>query len=128
MATRSELVGDASYMHLREVELMRQSKELKSENSRLKEQLEILSQEFRQFKQDMYDEKIGRSPKQVKDTATSPLNLPLFTGASLPVGSRPAAIDYGGRKEDAQQHIPPQQERGPLPTAGILCRREGGNG
>lgn len=53
LATRSELAGDLTYMHLREVELTRQTKELKSENERLRKQLESLNAEFRQFKQDV---------------------------------------------------------------------------
>lgn len=55
LATRSELAGDPAYMHLREVELTRQMKELESKNERLKKQLESLNAEFRQFKQDVHD-------------------------------------------------------------------------
>lgn len=125
LATRSELVGDASYMHLRETELTRQAKELKNENSRLKEQLDTLNREFRQFRQDVHDGKIGGAPKKTKDMATSPHGLPIFA-ASVPAGSRPTNAVYD-RQDEGSGYAQALRERELPPVPGGILRRRRGS-
>ncbi|XP_020297862.1 uncharacterized protein LOC109862278 [Pseudomyrmex gracilis] len=94
LATRCELTGDVSYLHMRETELLKENKELKTENISLRDQIDALRRELRQFKQDVHDGKIGiglKSPKRIvptRDIATSPLESLRYSSLSLPAGSK----------------------------------------
>lgn len=94
--------------------MSRQTKELKSENERLRKQLESLNAEFRQFKQDVHDGKIGRPAKQMQDSTTSSPNLPIYAAASIPMGSRLSTVAYAERNGMHYLSLSAMQETGTI--------------